>query len=77
MKELGSPSELARDMLDNPEEYLRRHLELLGDVKGKKIANLLGYCGKKAIPLAILGAEVTIVDISMIMAGQLETHYAE
>ena len=33
-------------------------------MKGKKIANLLGSCGNKAISLAILGAEVTAVDIS-------------
>jgi SAM-dependent methyltransferase len=64
MKELGLPEDLARNMLKEPQKYLRRHLELLGDVKEKKIANLLGSCGKKAIPLAILGADVTIVDIS-------------
>jgi ubiquinone/menaquinone biosynthesis C-methylase UbiE len=64
MNELGSPSNVAKDMIKQPEKHLRRHLEYLGDVKGKKIANLLGSCGKKAIPLAILGADVTIVDIS-------------
>lgn len=29
-----------------------------------KVVNPLGSCGKKAVPLAILGADVTIVDIS-------------
>lgn len=62
--ELGSPEEIAKDMKKQPEMYLRRHLKYLGDVKEKKIANLLGSCGKKAIPLALLGADVTIVDIS-------------
>jgi len=62
--ELGSPSNVAKDMIKQPEKHLRRHLEYLGDVKGKKIANLLGSCGKKAVPLALLGADVTIVDIS-------------
>ena len=32
--------------------------------KTKKIINPLGSCGKKAIPLALLGAHVTVVDIS-------------
>jgi 2-polyprenyl-3-methyl-5-hydroxy-6-metoxy-1,4-benzoquinol methylase len=63
-KNLGLPGDVAKDMIKQPQKYLRRHLEFLGDIKGKKIANLLGSCGKKAIPLAILGASVTIVDIS-------------
>ena len=29
-----------------------------------KVANICGSCGKKAIPLALLGAEVTVFDIS-------------
>jgi 2-polyprenyl-3-methyl-5-hydroxy-6-metoxy-1,4-benzoquinol methylase len=55
---------LAADMKKEPKKHLRRHLEYLGDVKGKKIANLLGSCGEKAVPLAILGADVTVIDIS-------------
>ena len=31
---------------------------------GIKVANICGSCGKKAIPLAILGSDVTIFDIS-------------
>ena len=31
---------------------------------GIKIANICGSCGKKAVPLAILGADVTVFDIS-------------
>ncbi|MDT8719542.1 class I SAM-dependent methyltransferase [Clostridium sp. 19966] len=61
---LGSPAGFAQELKKQPEKHLRRHLEYLGDVKGKKVANLLGSCGKKAIPLALLGADVTIVDIS-------------
>jgi len=61
---VGLPNEVAKDMMRHPETHLRRHIEFLGDVNGKKIANLLGSCGKKAVPLAILGADVTIVDIS-------------
>ncbi|QYR21862.1 class I SAM-dependent methyltransferase [Paenibacillus sp. sptzw28] len=43
---------------------MRKHIGYLGDVKGKKIAVLLGSSGRKAIPLAILGGLVTVVDIS-------------
>ncbi|MEG1256589.1 methyltransferase domain-containing protein [Clostridium sp.] len=61
---IGEPSIVAKDMINNPQTYLRRYLEFLGDVREKKIVNLLGSSGKKAIPLSILGAEVTVVDIS-------------
>lgn len=62
--ELGLPVDVAEDMVKQPEKHLRKHLEYLGDVKDKKIINLLGSCGKKAVPLALLGADVTVVDIS-------------
>lgn len=64
LNNLGTPSEVAKNMLEQPAKHLRRHIEFLGDVNGMKVVNLLGSCGKKAVPLAILGADVTIVDIS-------------
>ena len=64
VKEMGTPEEEAQRMTADPSYYLRRHTEFLGNVESKKIANLLGSCGKKAIPLALLGADVTVVDIS-------------
>jgi len=64
INELGSPDDVAKSMISDPIYHVRRHIEYLGDIKGKKIANLLGSCGKKAIPLALLGADLTIVDIS-------------
>ena len=51
-------------MLDDPKRWLHRHLALLGDVEGRRVLHPLGSNGRKGIPLAILGAEVTIVDIS-------------
>lgn len=62
--ELGQPLVVANDMLSRPEYYLRRHIEYLEGINGSKIVNPLGSCGKKGIPLAILGADVTIIDIS-------------
>jgi SAM-dependent methyltransferase len=60
----GLPEDVAKEMTADPQRFLRRHLEFIGDVKDKKIANLLGSNGRKAVPLALLGADVTIVDIS-------------
>lgn len=60
----GVPEEVGRKMRENPQCFLGRYLELLGEVKGKRIANLLGSNGRKAVPLALLGAEVTVIDIS-------------
>jgi 2-polyprenyl-3-methyl-5-hydroxy-6-metoxy-1,4-benzoquinol methylase len=60
----GSPEDAAHHMKQNPQKYLKKHLAYMGEVKGKKIINLLGSNGRKAIPLALLGADVTVVDIS-------------
>jgi 2-polyprenyl-3-methyl-5-hydroxy-6-metoxy-1,4-benzoquinol methylase len=60
----GTPKDVAETLVRDPEHTLRDYLEFLGDVKGKRVANLLGSSGKKAIALALLGAEVTVVDIA-------------
>lgn len=60
----GSPEEFARRMLDDPGYFLRRHRDYIGEVSGLKLLNALGSNGRKAVPLALLGAEVTVVDIS-------------
>ena len=60
----GTPEDLAKRMADDPRAMLKRHAGYLGNVKGKRIANLCGSCGKKAIPLALMGADVTVFDIS-------------
>lgn len=60
----GAPSDLAARMTADPRAILKRHAVYLGEVKGKRLANLCGSCGKKAIPLALLGARVTVFDIS-------------
>lgn len=64
MTHLGTPTEQAEKLKTDPKYPLRRWLKYIGEPKGVRIINLLGSTGGKAIPLAILGAEVTIVDIS-------------
>ena len=60
----GTPAERAEKDVENPEKMLRRYAGYFDRYQGVKIANICGSCGKKAIPLALLGAEVTVFDIS-------------
>ena len=60
----GKPEDLAVRLIENPLEQLKKHKAYFDDIAGKKIANLCGSNGRKAIPLSLLGAEVTIFDIS-------------
>lgn len=60
----GSPSERAKKDLDNPTGMLKRYSNYFDKYKDVRVANICGSCGKKAIPLAVLGAEVTVFDIS-------------
>ena len=64
MKQDGSPSERARKNKENPKGMLRKYVNYFDTYEGVKVANICGSCGKKAIPLALLGAEVTVFDIS-------------
>ncbi len=64
VKEDGSPSERARKDKENPKGMLKKYANYFDTYEGVRIANICGSCGKKAIPLAILGAEVTVFDIS-------------
>lgn len=43
---------------------LKKYSAYFDTYEGRKIANICGSCGKKAVPLAVLGAEVTVFDIS-------------
>ena len=64
IQEAGLPSERAEKIKENPIKHLKRYAKYFDSYEGKKIANICGSCGKKAVPLAVLGAEVTIFDIS-------------
>lgn len=64
IKQDGSPRERAKKDKENPIGMLRKYANYFDTYEGVKIANICGSCGKKAIPLALLGAEVTVFDIS-------------
>lgn len=64
LKQDGSPKERAQKDKENPIGMLRKYANYFDTYKGVRIANICGSCGKKAIPLALLGAEVTVFDIS-------------
>lgn len=60
----GTPDELAVQLKRDHRHHLRYWLKYMGDPAGKRVINLLGSHGRKAISLALLGADVTVVDIS-------------
>ena len=60
----GSPMHKAIKILENPKACLKEHQQYFDDINGKKIANLCGSNGRRAVPLALMGAEVTVFDIS-------------
>ncbi len=64
VRQAGTPEERARQDAENPKAMLRKYAAYFDRYEGVKIANICGSCGKKAIPLALLGAEVTVFDIS-------------
>ena len=64
VKEAGQPQDRAKKILANPLDALRRYASYFDSFESVKVANICGSCGKKAVPLAVLGAEVSVFDIS-------------
>ncbi len=64
VRQSGTPEERARQDVENPRKMLRKYADYFDRFEGVKIANICGSCGKKAVPLALLGADVTVFDIS-------------
>lgn len=60
----GTPKERAKKDKENPLKMLKQYANYFEKFEGIEIANICGSCGKKAIPLALLGANVTVFDIS-------------
>jgi SAM-dependent methyltransferase len=63
-KKDGSPMDKAKEILKNPKASLKKHQHHFDDIEGMKVANLCGSNGRRAVPLSLLGAEVTVFDIS-------------
>jgi SAM-dependent methyltransferase len=60
----GPPAEAAAVMVANPARCLRRFSAALGDLRGNRVLNPLGSNARKAVPMCLLGADVTVVDFS-------------
>lgn len=60
----GTPNIAADRIKKNPMARLSSLSKHLGDVQDKRVVNLLGSHGSKAVALALLGADATVVDIS-------------
>lgn len=60
----GAPADYAKKIIEDPMREVDHYLPYIQSPKGKRIINLLGSKGNKAVALALLGADVTVVDIS-------------
>ena len=60
----GEPTVLAQKLTADPLAAIKRHAAYFDRFDGVRIANICGSCGKKAVPLALLGADVSVFDIS-------------
>lgn len=60
----GNPKDFANKILKDPKARLRYHSKYFTNIDDEKIANPLGSNARIAVPLALLGAEVTVFDIS-------------
>ncbi len=64
VKTSGTPAERGAKAKEDPGRMLKWHADYFDSFEGIRVANICGSCGKKAIPLALLGADVTVFDIS-------------
>ncbi|PJI08419.1 MULTISPECIES: class I SAM-dependent methyltransferase [Clostridium] len=64
VERFGTPDDAAKKICENPYKFLSVLKEKFGDVNGKKIMNIMGSNGIKAVSLASLGADVSVVDFS-------------
>lgn len=60
----GNPEDYAIKIKKDPRHLIKGLFDDDYDVNGKKIMNLMGSNGNKAVALAVLGASVTLVDYS-------------
>jgi 2-polyprenyl-3-methyl-5-hydroxy-6-metoxy-1,4-benzoquinol methylase len=61
----GSVEQEAARIMNDPRKRIKILADYIGEVRGKRVINLLGSNGTKAISLALMGAkEVKVVDIA-------------
>ncbi len=60
----GTPAEKAASIKADPLARFHYHKKYFSNISGKKIANPCGSNGRMAVPLAFVGADVTVFDIS-------------
>ena len=60
----ATASEKAAYIKSDPKARLRYHQKYFENINGLRIANPCGSNGRIAVPLALLGADVTVFDIS-------------
>lgn len=60
----GSPSVAAAKIASSPVARLYPLANHLGALPGKRVMNLMGSHGGKAVAMALMGADVTVVDVS-------------
>ncbi|KIL42794.1 methyltransferase [Jeotgalibacillus alimentarius] len=60
----GTPEDKAKEIINNPTAALKKHQPYFEEIEGVKVANICGSNGRKAVPLSLLGAEVTVFDLS-------------
>ncbi|WP_150271677.1 class I SAM-dependent methyltransferase [Paenibacillus tepidiphilus] len=68
----GTPAEAAAKLAQHPAGRLFPLNDYFGDVQGRRVMNLMGSSGMKAVALALLGAKVTVADFS-----EANARYAE
>lgn len=64
VQRFGEPYEAAQKIKMDPAKTLSVLYNKFIDIKDKKVMNLMGSNGNKAVALALLGAKVTVVDFS-------------
>lgn len=60
----GTPKEVAEQLKADPLSKLKLHQKYFNNIHGMKVANVCGSSGRRAAALALLGADVTVFDIS-------------
>jgi SAM-dependent methyltransferase len=64
LERFGPPEAVAQELRARPAARLGALLPHLGDVAGMRLLHLMGSNGVKSVGLALLGAEVTVIDFA-------------